>query len=236
MTKKQQTDRAQMKKAIQSKYDDYEFWKSISSDAESALSTCQSLASDDAHLDRLLVARNYDSEAALSLFWEQVEFRTKYKPESISPADLPVSLPSGAWRCCGFGKDGQVVSNYKLQFWNPEKYDNDVEKAMEEYTLYVCYFVELMIRCGKKNDRFSLIFDLKGFHYGMVTQEKVRLMIKRLIYVAQAQYPERLGKVYLVNAPCKSLPVCITTSLTLAFSALSWILYGVEPHSGSARC
>uniref|UniRef100_A0A7S1GMS8 CRAL-TRIO domain-containing protein n=1 Tax=Cyclophora tenuis TaxID=216820 RepID=A0A7S1GMS8_CYCTE len=35
----------------------------------------------------------------------------------------------------------------------------------------------------------------------MVTRTNIRLMIRKLIYVAQAQYPERLRKVFLVNAP-----------------------------------
>ena len=237
----EQIDRSNLREMIQEKLDDDEFWMRISgNDIESAKSLGQSLMDDDCHLDRLLVARNFDPEATVALFWEQVEFRAKYKPDHISPEDIPVALPSGAWRCCGFRKDGQVISNYKLEHWNPQEYDDDIDKAMEEYTLYVCYFVELMLRCGKDaNARFSLIFDLNGFYYGMVTQEKVRRMIARLIYVAQAQYPERLGRVYLVNAPCtyhtsKCRSPCFCWPLTIV-SLLSWVLNSLESHPGTLR-
>ena len=35
----------------------------------------------------------------------------------------------------------------------------------------------------------------------MALKENIRHMIYKLIYIAQAQYPERLEKVYLVNVP-----------------------------------
>jgi len=47
----------------------------------------------------------------------------------------------------------------------------------------------------------SVIFDLSGFYMSMALKENIRHMIYQLIYVAQAQYPERLEKVYLVNVP-----------------------------------
>lgn len=49
--------------------------------------------------------------------------------------------------------------------------------------------------------QFIIMFDLKGFRRDMVFSYRARQMIGRLIYVAQSQYPERLRKVYMINAP-----------------------------------
>lgn len=49
--------------------------------------------------------------------------------------------------------------------------------------------------------KFVVIFDLVGFSASMVFKRNVRLMVRKLIYIAQAQYPERLHKCLLINAP-----------------------------------
>jgi len=52
-----------------------------------------------------------------------------------------------------------------------------------------------------EQQQFVVFFDLSGFHVSLAFYKNVRLMIRKLIYVAQAQYPERLHKALLVNAP-----------------------------------
>eukprot|EP00980_Cylindrotheca_fusiformis_P012831 scaffold3169_cov107-Cylindrotheca_fusiformis.AAC.1 len=119
---------------------------------------------------------------------------------------LLVSFPAGAWRICGYTRDGYIISNYKLSHWDPNAYGSSknskasFEEAVDEYVRYVIFMLELMIR-EMKRPKFCLIFDLKGFSPSLVFRKNVRAMIVKLIYVAQAQYPERLQKVMLVNAP-----------------------------------
>lgn len=113
-------------------------------------------------------------------------------------------MTAGAWRLCGYSKEGCIVSNYKLEFWNPDAYGEDIDQAVDEYTRYIVYMVELMIgrmRPDEPTQQFVVIFDLKGFYMSMATRTNIRLMIRKLIYVAQSQYPERLRKVLLLNAP-----------------------------------
>ena len=152
---------------------------------------------DKSLLQRILKARKFQLEASTLLFFEQVRFRARYHPPEIQPIQIPNALPSGAWRLCGYSKEGCIMSNFKLEFWNPT-YD------VEEYTLYVLFMLEQMIqqmRPPPHPQKFVLIFDLKGFTPSLVFQKKVRAMIVKLIYIAQAQYPERLGKCILVNPP-----------------------------------
>jgi hypothetical protein len=120
---------------------------------------------------------------------------------------------AGAWRLCGYNEEGIVLSNYKLKYWKPGKLGNhkegsskteDLDDAVLEYTKYVVYMIELMIAEMKPvpiPQKFAILFDLEGFKPSLVFRKDVRLMIRKLIYVAQAQYPERLHKVYLLNAP-----------------------------------
>jgi hypothetical protein len=171
-----------------------------------AKSISDSILKDEKQLERLLIARKYNGDKTLDMFFEQVRFRAKYQPSSIDPTTIPNALPSGTWRLCGHTKAGCVISNYKLEYWDPNTYgvdDGHLDEAVEEYTRYVCYMIELMI-CSMKSDspdKFAVLFDLTGFYISMVTKTNVRMMIRKLIYVAQAQYPERLEHVFLVNAP-----------------------------------
>jgi hypothetical protein len=108
-----------------------------------------------------------------------------------------------------------VVSNYKLRYWKPgelgsikqESGSNEsdgLDSAINEYTNYVIYMIEAMIANMKAlptPQKFVVLFDLKGFTASLVFRKDVRAMIRKLIYVAQAQYPERLHQTLLVNAP-----------------------------------
>jgi hypothetical protein len=199
--------RTKLVELVRQRISDDTFWDNeIQSehDRPEAKRICASILEDEAQLNRLLVARKHDARATVDLLFEQVKFRARYRPSEIHPSTIPNALPSGAWRLCGHCKEGYVISNYKLEHWHPDRYGDagQIDEAVKEYTRYVCYMIELMIASMKSGyDRFAVIFDLNGFRFSMVTKSNVRRMIKTLIYVAQAQYPERLQKVFLVNAP-----------------------------------
>lgn len=106
-----------------------------------------------------------------------------------------------------------MVSNYKLRYWKPSKLGSSTKEnsqgdglddAVDEYTNYVVYMIESMIanmKAPPTPQKFVVLFDLKGFTPSLVFRKDVRLMIRKLIYVAQSQYPERLHRTLLVNAP-----------------------------------
>lgn len=100
-----------------------------------------------------------------------------------------------------------MISNYKLRYWQPGdlgSHKDDLDGAVTEYTKYVLFMLEAMIAAMKARpvpQRFIVLFDLKGFTVSLVFRKDVRLMIRKMIYIAQAQYPERLHKALLVNAP-----------------------------------
>jgi hypothetical protein len=51
------------------------------------------MIADRAQLLRILVARKYDMDACVDLFFEQFRFRARWKPQSIRSEDIPNALP-----------------------------------------------------------------------------------------------------------------------------------------------
>ena len=51
------------------------------------------MIADRAQLLRILVARKYDMDACVELFFEQFRFRARWKPQSIRSEDIPNALP-----------------------------------------------------------------------------------------------------------------------------------------------
>ena len=65
----------------------------------------EKLLRDEAQLDRILVARKYEMDACVSLFFEQFRFRAKWKPQSIQPEDIPNALPCKLHEIMEFSAD-----------------------------------------------------------------------------------------------------------------------------------
>lgn len=184
--------------------DEHGYWQQSvgPNHAKEAIKVYHALLEDESHLERILVARKFDETLCTDLFYEQVRFRARYRPQAIDPKSISVALPSGAWRLAGYTRDGHIISNYKLSMWDPHAYTADNDDGVEEYVRYVLYMIELMIGSMKPNEQqFVVLFDLSGFSVRWVFQNNARMMIRKLIYVSQAQYPERLHKALLVNAP-----------------------------------
>mmetsp|Transcript_10992 Transcript_10992/g.16600 ORF Transcript_10992/g.16600 Transcript_10992/m.16600 type:complete len:274 (-) Transcript_10992:176-997(-) len=165
-------------------------------DIQVAKEQVNTISADDQWLLRLLVARKFDMKKTVSLFQEQVYWRTKWQPWNIKPSDISTAMQSGAWRLCGKTRDGAPICNYKLKNWNPDEYD------LDEYIKFVAYMLDLFVSEMTPGGptQFVCLFDLEGFTVSLIRQN-VREMIRKLIYVAQAQHPERLRHVFLMNAP-----------------------------------
>ena len=164
-------------------------------DKATASEISKAIAFDEKWLKRILVARKCQIEASMKLYREQVYWRTKWRPNEIIVESIRPAIESGAWRICGFTRDGAPICNYKLKHWNPDDYTLDV------YVRFVAYMLELVSsKFSHEASQFVFLFDLEGFSTSLI-RENVRDMIRKLVYVAQAQYPERLRSVYLLNAP-----------------------------------
>jgi hypothetical protein len=86
--------RIQLSKTFEGE-NDYEYWEDAvgTKHAEEADDVCRALLQDEAHLDRILVARKHDETQSVDLFIEQVCFRAKYRPLEIDPESVSTALP-----------------------------------------------------------------------------------------------------------------------------------------------
>jgi hypothetical protein len=50
------------------------------------------LLADGDQLERILISRKYELGPSVDLFWEQVRFRDRWKPDQIRPADISTAL------------------------------------------------------------------------------------------------------------------------------------------------
>lgn len=74
---------------------DYDYWEDSvgPKHAQEAMTVCKTLLQDEAHLDRILVARKHDENQSVDLFFEQVKFRAEYRPLDMEPESIPTALP-----------------------------------------------------------------------------------------------------------------------------------------------
>lgn len=134
-------------------------------------------------------ARNGNAAKAAAFLAADVAWRKENKPEAITQKDLPIALPTGAWRVLGLSAAGNPVLLVSTALWQPHLYDVD------EYGKYVAYFCEHMCAMGS---RFVVLFDMAGWQFSHAVHLK---KVFKLIDTVQNHYPERLSAALLLRAP-----------------------------------
>jgi hypothetical protein len=70
----------------------------------------ETLLADKEQLERILIARKYKLDQSTDLFFEQVRFRARWKPQSIRPQDIPNALPCECLFCVFFYNTYLIVT------------------------------------------------------------------------------------------------------------------------------
>ena len=142
---------------------------------------------------RFLRARTLDVKATHQLLTNHLIWENKWKPNAIALTDVDTkAMDSGCWRYLGRSEEGVPTVWVQVAKWNPHEYDKD------SYEIYLSYFTSNLERQMTQVTRQIIIFDMEGWalwHAGYMQY------IRRLIDIAQNQYPERLRRVVMVNAP-----------------------------------
>ena len=142
---------------------------------------------------RFLRARDFDKSKTTSMLKNHLEWADKVKPLDIKIEDVEVkALESACWRYLGNSDDGSPILEVRVKLWNPHEYDLDA------YERYVVWFVTACERMMKTHSKFIILFDMAG--WGLWMAGYLRNILK-LVDIAQNQYPERLRRVLLINAP-----------------------------------
>lgn len=142
---------------------------------------------------RFLRARDMQDKKAASMLRTHITWYNKYKPNELHETEInQKALDSGCWRLLGKTQDGSPVLEVQVGLWNPHEYGKD------DYVTYVGWFEAMLERVMQTHTKMIVIFDMAGWKFW---HAKYVSYIHGLVDIAQNQYPERLRRVLMVNAP-----------------------------------
>ncbi|KAK7358719.1 hypothetical protein VNO77_00657 [Canavalia gladiata] len=148
---------------------------------------------DDFTIRRFLRARDLDVEKASAMLVKYLNWRRSFVPNgSISLSEVPNELAQDKICVQGYDKIGRPIT---VVFGGKHFQNKD---APDEFKRFVVYCLDkLCASMPPGQEKFVGIGDLKGWGYA---NSDVRGYINALS-ILQDYYPERLGKLFIINAP-----------------------------------
>ncbi|XP_073000542.1 uncharacterized protein [Typha latifolia] len=148
---------------------------------------------DNLMLRRFLRARDLDIDKASTLFLKYLKWRRGALPNGfISDIEVKNELSQGKVFMQGLDKMGRPIV---VAFGGRHHY---AKREMNEWKCFVAYSLEkICSRMPRGQEKFICIGDLKDWGYSNCD---IRAYLAAL-EIMQNYYPERLGKVFLVNVP-----------------------------------
>ncbi|CAJ1937627.1 unnamed protein product [Sphenostylis stenocarpa] len=147
---------------------------------------------DDFTLRRFLRARDLDLEKASTMFLNYLKWKHSFVPIGVSASDVPNELAQEKVFMQGRDKIGRpiavVIGRKHFQ----------MKDGLDEFKRFVVYvFDKICARMPPGQEKFVAIAELKGWGY---SNSDIRGYLGALT-ILQDYYPERLGKLFIVNAP-----------------------------------
>ncbi|KAI9079676.1 hypothetical protein K1719_038297 [Acacia pycnantha] len=149
---------------------------------------------DDLTMRRFLRARELDIEKASAMFLEFLKWRRSFVPNgSISLSEVPDELAQNKTFMQGLDKKGRPITIV----FGARHFQNKVG-GLDEFKRFVVYSLDkLCSRMPPGQEKFVGIGDIKGWGYSNCDIRGYLSALK----ILQDYYPERLGKLFIVNAP-----------------------------------
>ncbi|KAL9243356.1 hypothetical protein vseg_017252 [Gypsophila vaccaria] len=156
---------------------------------------CSCKEVDDSTLRRFLRARNLDVEKAGLLFLKYLQWKKSFVPKGyISEAEIQSDVAQNKTFLAGFDKKGRPVA----LVYGARHFQNSKPGGVDDFKRYCVYTLDKIIaRMPSAQENFVAIGDVKGWGY---SNSDIRGYLGALS-VMQDCYPERLGKLFIVNAP-----------------------------------
>lgn len=177
-----------------------------------AVQDCKLPDTSDVYLLRWLIAREYDLIRAEKMLRNSLEWRRKHRINTIledfeSPEVLKKYYPAGC-----VGRDKLFGPVYVVRYGMADLKGILLSVKKKEYLNHVICVVEESIKIVKvQPQRFrrspdalvqsTIIFDLEGFSMRHITYKPAMETAIQLIQLYEANYPELLYRVFVVNAP-----------------------------------
>jgi hypothetical protein len=139
---------------------------------------------------RFFVARDLDMDKAARLYLCWVRASIKYHIYSITEAEVMRSISSNKSWQIGFDKEGRATGYCAGGL-------HDKQIPLEETKFFI--FHQLMRLCGNlkpEQHQFAIIVDVSGFGWKNFDVPATKAMLG----ILDQYFPERLGKLYIVNA------------------------------------
>ncbi|KAH7653709.1 Phosphatidylinositol transfer protein SEC14 and related proteins protein [Dioscorea alata] len=148
---------------------------------------------DDYMLRRFLRARELDLDKASNLFLKYLKWKKENIPKGfISESEVQNEISHKKMFMQGLDKKGRPIGVALAVKHYSSKRD------LEEFKRFVVYILgKLCDRMPRGQEKFTVIGDLQGWGYSNCD---IRAYLAALD-ILQNNYPERLGKVYLVHVP-----------------------------------
>lgn len=148
---------------------------------------------DDLTIRRFLRARDLDVEKASAMFLKYLKWRHSFVPNgSISVSDVPNELAQDKAFMQGRDKIGRPI----LIVFGRKHFQ--IKDGLDEFKRFVVYVLDkLCSSMPQGQEKFVGIAELEGWGY---SNSDMRGYLSALA-ILQDYYPERLGKLFIVNAP-----------------------------------
>lgn len=188
----------------------------------------------DALALRFLRARKWDTDAAVEMLVAAARWRDEvrlnetviFDGEDVILRPQPSALDRefiAQWRLgksyvSGTDREGRLVYVVRVRLHDPSKQSAE---AMERYVLHSIESLRLVAR--PPQDQACLVFDLTGFGLGNMDFH----VVKFIVQVFEARYPETLGLVLVHNAPFVFWGTLMPFSL--CYSLTVWTLLTCPP-------
>ncbi|XP_046633856.1 SEC14-like protein 2 [Daphnia pulicaria] len=173
---------------------------------------CQLPNSEDAYLARWLVARDFDIPKAEKMLRSALEWRRQFKIDSIlndfKPPEVLLNYVSAGL----VGRDKAQSPLWITRYGRMDMKGILRSAKKRDFVMYIAYLVEFsiskVIEDPKKYKpspdaivQTTVIFDLEGLSMQHITNRQAVDVAIKLITLYEANYPEYLSNILVVNAP-----------------------------------
>ncbi|CAG7721232.1 unnamed protein product [Allacma fusca] len=161
----------------------------------------------DLALLRFLRARDLNLNKAETMLRNHMTWRAENDVDSIQKNQVPPQFfQEFPVKICGTDKEGYPVGIAPIGKWD---FRSAVESGLkDEFILFVCQWIERgadIVERLTTNEKFyfqvCLVFDFEGFAYTQLASKTVISVILELVKIFEANYPEVLRVIWVVNAP-----------------------------------
>ena len=159
---------------------------------------CEEETAVDRKLLRFLRARQFNLRKSAKMLREDIAFRKSLESHGFFSRDdfdcMVAMCEEGFIYRAGEDKQGRPAIVYKAKHFWPSLVTRDAD-----IILFFCFYMDCLVRMAdaKGLDGFTCIADLKGWGMSNFSLAYTKVSVRLL----QDHYPERLGKVNVVNAP-----------------------------------